>query len=758
MATIGQPTLYKMVTPPKGEGSGMGSLVKSMNSLGTTINSIAFIAADMNKNFAKGIKHQISKQEDISKKHTKIENKKLTDKKKKEAALRKLMNRRQDQDAEADQKSIIAQFGGTMIKAAKGVLGFFEGLAKALEAIFVGFVSYAVFNWLGKAENKKKVKKFLDFMSSLGKFIIWAVTGLVNMGLGGITDFLDNPVSFKGLFGLVKFLTALGLVFAPGATISVALAGVMSLFKAGRLVPLLKGFFTGVWGLVKGLLAFLAKRPLIAATLLAAGWGAYMIFGRDDEGEDDANIENNDETKPNLENSSENQVLGAMDERIAALQEQINTMSWWEKLTTNRDDNLRQEITEIKNQNQTNTSDGETIGEGAKIDTERFLGMSTPRELQAGGSVVIPSNPFVPKMDMGGWISGPQSGYPVSLDGGGSTSFIGHGTEWVGFPKASRGGAFVVPFDTPSTRTNPGLTKKRLGEAQKGGFAMPSFDMGGFYPQMQIGGVVKQPTTATTSMNLGVAAKELEGMSTASGPDGGANSCAWAVNKVYKKAGLTPPWGDSLWVPDAEKSMMKKNYKEITDYAKRQAGDIMIMYDNHATDPQAHIGVVLPSGDVLSNSSSNAAFTWRASPEAYNDYYGNRGKIYRSPQVINKKDTGDTTLEQVSGDDVVDKIQPTKAWWDPLGVFTGKPEEKTSGNTIGESALNEFDSLPWGEGTDVSVQPMQLPAIDTTPPSIDEDIPQPIFIPNEYEPPAHPYIKARFGMMADADTCPDRLF
>ena len=184
----------------------------------------------------------------------------------------------------------------------------------------------------------------------------------------------------------------------------------------------------------------------------------------------------------------------------------------------------------------------------------------------------------------------------------------------------------------------------------------------------------------------------------------------------------------------------------------------MIMYDNHATDPQAHIGVVLPSGDVLSNSSSNAAFTWRASPEAYNDYYGNRGKIYRSPQVINKKDTGDTTLEQVSGDDVVDKIQPTKAWWDPLGVFTGKPEEKTSGNTIGESALNEFDSLPWGEGTDVSVQPMQLPAIDTTPPSIDEDIPQPIFIPNEYEPPAHPYIKARFGMMADADTCPDRLF
>ena len=33
---------------------------------------------------------------------------------------------------------------------------------------------------------------------------------------------------------------------------------------------------------------------------------------------------------------------------------------------------------------------------------------------------------------MGGWISGPQSGYPVSLDGGATTAFIGHGTEWVG--------------------------------------------------------------------------------------------------------------------------------------------------------------------------------------------------------------------------------------------------------------------------------------------------------------------------------------
>ena len=73
----------------------------------------------------------------------------------------------------------------------------------------------------------------------------------------------------------------------------------------------------------------------------------------------------------------------------------------------------------------------------------------------------------------GGWISGPQSGYPVSLDGGRSTSFIGHGTEWVGAKRAAGGQAFVVPFDTPATRQRPGLTSTRLGEAKRQGYALP---------------------------------------------------------------------------------------------------------------------------------------------------------------------------------------------------------------------------------------------------------------------------------------------
>ena len=86
---------------------------------------------------------------------------------------------------------------------------------------------------------------------------------------------------------------------------------------------------------------------------------------------------------------------------------------------------------------------------------------------------------MLPQAAMGGWISGPQSGYPVSLDGGATTAFIGHGTEWVGMKGFAGGGAFVVPFDTPATRKNPGLTSQRWGEAMRGGYSMPGFAAGG---------------------------------------------------------------------------------------------------------------------------------------------------------------------------------------------------------------------------------------------------------------------------------------
>ena len=87
----------------------------------------------------------------------------------------------------------------------------------------------------------------------------------------------------------------------------------------------------------------------------------------------------------------------------------------------------------------------------------------------------------LPERSKGGWIRGPQSGYKVSLDGGRSTSFIGHGTEYVA--RKANGGAFVVPFNTPATSRQPHLTQKRISEAKSQGYKLPGFASGGQYLQ-----------------------------------------------------------------------------------------------------------------------------------------------------------------------------------------------------------------------------------------------------------------------------------
>ena len=84
----------------------------------------------------------------------------------------------------------------------------------------------------------------------------------------------------------------------------------------------------------------------------------------------------------------------------------------------------------------------------------------------------------------GGFINGPQSGYPVSMDGGQSTAFIGHGLEYVA-QKAS--GGFVVPINTPATKNNPGLMGSRMVEASRMGYNLggmtKGFDGGGKFAE-----------------------------------------------------------------------------------------------------------------------------------------------------------------------------------------------------------------------------------------------------------------------------------
>ena len=115
--------------------------------------------------------------------------------------------------------------------------------------------------------------------------------------------------------------------------------------------------------------------------------------------------------------------------------------------------------------------DGETTATTADEGQEPA---NKPEGFAKGGKVKVPQK------SGGGWINGPQSGYPVSLDGGRSTSFIGHGKEYVA--RKANGGAFVIPFNTPGTKTQPHLTDKRLAEAKSQGFDIGGLVGGGFKP------------------------------------------------------------------------------------------------------------------------------------------------------------------------------------------------------------------------------------------------------------------------------------
>lgn len=147
-----------------------------------------------------------------------------------------------------------------------------------------------------------------------------------------------------------------------------------------------------------------------------------------------------------------------------------------------------------------------------------------------------------------------------------------------------------------------------------------------------IGGLPKAPTgtPSGSGANLAATAAKMKGFSSRSGPRGGREACVWAVNKVFAAAGIRPPWGTSEYAPDAEKAMIKAGWQQVPEN-QRQAGDIYISYDR-GSPPQIHIGIVLVNGNILSNSSTGAKFSWEGSPaDYYAEYGGVKGKFYRMP-------------------------------------------------------------------------------------------------------------------------------
>ena len=448
---MAQARLYKMITPPKFKGGGItvkvgdkvvtqpaagfAKSISATNSLGASVNSIAIMVEEMKDSFAQyTFKNMELREEMLKQREDYIKDEKKRIKDAKRAAIRQAGLVRDRASEKLQEKKTDKEEDKNTIGAAKKALGFFEGVAALLKNIFKSLLIYTVLDWMSKPENRQKLIKIFTAVKGMIEAFVKIADFLVTFGLEGLVEFLENPLSFGGLFGLLKFITVLGAIFAPVALAKFGLAAggaIMKLVTGGGLKKMLTGLFRGIGGMIKGLMAFVKGMGL--GGMLALGAGALVVGTA-----------------------------------IAA----VNANQDGTAVIEDPDDPNKSQADEIRE------SGGMT---GAPISAD-MLGFG---EFARGGPL--------PQFAAGGWIHGPQSGYPVSLDGGRSTAFIGHGTEYVA-TKAAGGGvgkAFVVPFDTPATRGNPGLTNTRLAEASRSGFGLPMpFSKGGEIPQMFLGGMI----------------------------------------------------------------------------------------------------------------------------------------------------------------------------------------------------------------------------------------------------------------------------
>lgn len=777
--------LYKYVTPPKVKGgatisiggktiaspsSGMVKLIKATNSIGATVNSIAIIAEDLNNTFASNMRMQMKQSEEMfTLRQNQIEEiQKL--RREDEERKRKQEGRAQDIAAENTQEKKRNKIAAGVGYVAGGIVGtafgFLKGLAQVVESVFRSLIMYEVFDWMSKPENVDKIGQMLKTAQAFGEFIFKFVKTMVDMGLGGLTDFLENPISFKGLLGILKFVTALGLLFNPVGFAKLGLKTVLTLFKAGKLISGLKGFFISMGKMMKGLLAFVKRRGV--AGLLVGGAalaGAYLLTRDNGEEKDDDSDTEIDKELKSLENETGKLLESAEDNKSGSSQK---------------------------------STGGNVIPVGGK-------------------------NGFA----NGGWITGPQSGYPVSLDGGRSTSFIGHGTEWVGYPKAASGGAFVVPFDTPATRSNKGLTNMRMRQASAGGYGMPTFSMGGFAPAMGVqvnlpemakGGLldfIASGEGGYNSMNQGTKGNRIVGSTHNAKGKVGKNLTDMTLAEIIKRQNFLMDKrnpqesnyglfavGRYQVIPGTMKSIVKQmgldlntkfdkatqdkigmgliqhkrpyawNYIQGKHNDKR--GAMLELAREWASLPHPDTGRSAYGGG---NASSHSVAEVSAALEA-----ARKGKPMVTGSDITNSDvaasispSGDPSTSYESGDVTTPEPQPPSAdaakdsLLAALNKFlpdtqmvpgpNGLVPKKDNGDKLNEAELKaqEESASADTKGGQVTVGSMQAPPIKQGD-IANQTPPEPVLVPSNYTIPANDYVKPRFGLLADISSEPVSLY
>ena len=298
---------------------------------------------------------------------------------------------------------------------------FLEGLFNFLSGLIKAAIIIPALKWLSDPENREKVERIIEVISKVATFIFdVAKFGVVNTIEGLYTLLSDESSPWEKVGGLVRGLVGLGTLL-------------LGLRWLSNPLTVVKDFGNVLKFFRNNLLASKAKLGIGAKVALGTAATFAVMEGVFTAPAGDSTVEGNKDMPLGITPGTEG--IGPV-------------------------------------------ADGGRYGQVL----ENIQESKKPKE-EPGGLLGFLNNIFksnggkIPQAAQGGWISGPQSGYPVSLDGGRSTSFIGHGTEYVA--RKANGGAFVVPFNTPGTKTQPHLTQKRIGEAKSLGFNVPGFANGG---------------------------------------------------------------------------------------------------------------------------------------------------------------------------------------------------------------------------------------------------------------------------------------
>jgi|TARA_Y100000289_G_scaffold65930_1_gene80713 hypothetical protein len=325
-----------------------------------------------------------------------------------------------------------------------------------------------------KKEQKQSAKLFASQLQGINQ---------IGLSLNGISKTLDNirRLQVKRLKALEK--ERIKNSFEARYTKNEKVKGSFA-FSSGVLGRVAPDFFGGLMGFLGGLIKYLVLRPILEwladknnqqkiisfmeglkkildfFTWLVSSAIVNIVDGLYDLLRDDATPW--ERLTGFLKAFG---IIGAAFVGLAFLKNPRKTIDAFRNVFTNFNNNLKKRHDKLKQT--AGRSPTGTTGGGKKPVKTKPVQKPRPRF----------RFPFKRGRSEGGYIDGPMGGYPVTLDGKG-VDFIGHGREFVA--QKPGGDAFVIPFETPDTIKDPGLTGKRISEALKGGFNLKEMSSGGW--------------------------------------------------------------------------------------------------------------------------------------------------------------------------------------------------------------------------------------------------------------------------------------